>query len=313
MKQKLHQSLTFNVEGENIKVGRADVTCPVCNDGKDTDTAIYDFDSISIVKCSNCSTMHLKPMPDEESLKSIYNNNYYNDKEQVHGYYDYAAEVRSIEKTYSKRLKFVKEVLGLSVIRTAQFHEIGCALGIGLSVINNEFSTLASGSDISKDAEQACKVKGFPFSRSDSLGRHNFGDRQKDIVLIFDVIEHLSDIQEFVAFLGDFVSENGYVVITTPNMDDPFNKLLGSRSPSIKIPQHTIYFTTDTLIKALDERFVLVKSKRDYQYSPISRIFERLSHIFGLKFKLLKRCNTDLLIPNGMSVYTFKKRPAFHG
>lgn len=313
MEKKIHQSLTLNVGGEERKVGQSEVTCPVCNGGQKSDVLVYDFGAISIVKCANCDTMHLHPMPDEESLSAIYNNNYYDDKDQLHGYFDYAAEARSIDKTYRKRLDFVNNVLPKSDTENARFHEIGCALGIGLSAINSVFSTVASGSDISEDAEQACKDKGFAFYRSDSKGKHNIGDSHKDIVFIFDVIEHLSDIQTFVSFLDQLISQDGYVVITTPNMNDIFNKILGSRSPSIKIPQHTIYFTTDTLTKALDEKFVLIKSKKDYQYSPISRIFERLAHIMGLNFSFFSRFDIDLLVPNGMSVYIFKKRPAFHG
>lgn len=308
MNNNLHQSLTVTVGSEKKQIGHSDIICPVCKKGQVTDPVVHAFESISIVRCSNCCTMHLYPMPDEESLNAIYNNNYYKDETQTHGYFDYAAEKKSIEKTYIRRMQFVKKTLGKKITEKTRLHEIGCALGIGLSALNAQLSTSVSGSDISKDAEAACREMGIPFYRSDSQGRHPLDYGQKDVVLIFDVIEHLSDISKFIAFLDELLPDDGHLVITTPNMKDPLNRLLGARSPSIKIPQHTIYFDTDSLSSALADKFKLIGHTRDYQYVPFSRLFERILHIFGLRSGLFEKFHAEFLVPNGMEIYLFQKR-----
>jgi hypothetical protein len=104
------------------------------------------------------------------------------------------------------------------------------------------------------------------------------------------------------------VTDDGYLIITTPNMNDPLNRLLGARSPSIKIPQHTIYFDTDTLTAALSANFELVSSVRDYQYISVSRLIERVAHIFKCNLRLTTKLNMEVLVPNGMFVYIFKKK-----
>ncbi|NOQ76552.1 MAG: methyltransferase domain-containing protein [Methylococcaceae bacterium] len=308
MKNILHQSLTVKVGSETREVGASSIICPVCKKGNTNDPVVYGFENISIVRCSNCNTMHLYPMPDEESLFAIYNNNYYKDAEQIHGYFDYASEESSIKKTYARRIQAVQRKLGDEMLSLSTFHEIGCALGIGLSEIREQIGKNVSGSDISLDAEKACKEKEIPFSLSNAKGIHSLDHGKKDMVFVFDVIEHLSDIPAFTTFLDDLISDAGYLVVTTPNMKALINKILGSRSPSIKIPQHTIYFDTDTLSAALNDKFELVSVVRDYQFTPISRLIERVLHIFKLNCNLFKNITSEVLVPNGMSVYIFKKR-----
>jgi hypothetical protein len=172
MKNGLHQNLTVTIGSEKRKVISSKIICPVCNEGSSDDPVVFGFEGVSIVRCSDCSTMHLFPMPDENSLSAIYNNNYYKDAEQLHGYFDYASEEGSIAKTYTRRIRIVQKKLKDKISTFKKYHEIGCALGIGLSAISRQLDLDVSGSDISKDAENACLKKGITFYLSDSKGRH---------------------------------------------------------------------------------------------------------------------------------------------
>tara|TARA_B100000446_G_scaffold137525_1_gene129905 strand:- start:5124 stop:6065 length:942 start_codon:yes stop_codon:yes gene_type:complete len=313
MKDGLHQSLTISVDGNKKEIISSGGGCPVCRFRDKASRSVYDFGSVTIVRCSKCNVMHLSPMPDEESLAEIYNNNYYKDPNQEHGYFDYASEEDAIKKTYARRIGFFKRKLGRKMRCLNSFHEVGCALGIGLSEIKRIVGGNVSGSDISNDSKSACEEKGIDFFLSDSKGAHRNDGERKDAVFVFDVIEHLSDIPSFVSFLDDFINESGYLVVTTPNMKDILNRILGSRSPSIKIPQHTIYFDTDTLCAALESKFELIHQGRDYQYISISRLMERILHIFKINKSLSASCKIEILVPNGMSVYIFKKRDPSDG
>jgi 2-polyprenyl-3-methyl-5-hydroxy-6-metoxy-1,4-benzoquinol methylase len=308
MKSSLHQSLTVNVDGEKKDILSSSSICPVCKYEGGEGNNVYNFGDVAIVRCPKCNVMHLSPMPDEMSLLEIYNNNYYKDPTQEHGYFDYASEAGAIKKTYARRVEFFKEKVGSKMESLKSFHEIGCALGIGLSEIKRILAGNVSGSDISKDSKVACEELGVDFFLSDSKGAHLINGEKKGAVFIFDVIEHLSDIPSFVSFLDDFVQDSGYLIITTPNMKDIFNRVLGARSPSIKIPQHTIYFDTNTLSSALQGSFELIHQRRDYQYISIARLVERVLHVFKINRKFSMSLKSEVMVPNGMSIYIFKKR-----
>ena len=126
------------------------------------------------------------------------------------------------------------------------------------------------------------------------------------MVFAFDVIEHLPDIRRFAYWLRRVLKPGGIFFVTTPDMDHLLNRLLGSRSPSIKVPQHVIYFTTSTLKRAFAQGFALAAHKWDFQYVGLGMLLSRLAHIGGLPV-LKREFGPTVLVPNGMRMYVFRK------
>ncbi len=289
-------------------VDREKSWCPSCLSPSSQGNKIkFDLDSVSIVECEKCGVLHLNPLPTAEYLHHIYNSNYYNDSEQAQGYYDYEGDEQNLRKTYAKRFRKIIKALGISDTKNLSLHEIGCATGIGLDEMGKISGSKISGSDISKDAQEACAKKGLQFFRSDEQARHSLDSGKKDLVIIYDVVEHLRDFATFQEFLAKLVEPGGYVAITTPNFDSFFNKLLGKRSPSIKIPQHTIYFNSTTLAAAMAGRFQLKHEFSDSQYTSLTRLFERVSLAINIDLHLKGPSNWNVLVPNGMSLYIFQR------
>lgn len=304
----LHQSGSITRNGEEIKFRRGEDYCPVCASQLGGDV-IFQFEEYSIVKCSVCNTMHLKPMPDDESLYLIYNTNYYKDVNEEHGYKDYRNDSERVKQTYLKRLTFIKSKLPKSGL-TAGVLEIGCALGYGLQVARQLFDVEISGADLSLEAVDTCIKAGFKAKQCLGDGTFSLDDENKyGLIYAFDVIEHLKNTQHFVEWAESILSDNGILALTTPNMNNIFNKVLGKRSPTIKIPQHIIYFTTSTLKYALRERFDLIATKLDYQYVSMRALFIRIRHILGLTYKSLDSIpEINIAVPNGMNIYIFCKK-----
>ena len=305
--KKLHQSGTITCGGKEVMFQSSKSSCPVCGSA-DGGSTVYKYSEYSIIRCSACHTMHLDPIPDDRSLYLIYNTNYYKDDVEQHGYKDYRKDEERIRKTYRKRFEFIRSNITDEAIASGIL-EIGCALGFGLQEARRIFNVTVSGADISQEAIENCLKIGFKADQCGMDGTFQVENGKKyGLVYAFDVLEHLRKVDRFAIWIDSILSDDGAFALTTPNMDSPLNWILGGYTPSIKIPQHAVYFTTDTLQYALRDRFKLISSKNDYQYVSIRVLFIRIRHILGLPYKpCLSIPVVDIAVPNGMKVYLFKK------
>lgn len=302
---KLHQSTTLVTgAGETLDLSGSDRACPVC--GATAKKRVrWSFPPFDLAECAGCGSQHLTPLPTPELLAEIYNNNYYQDADQQHGYLDYAAEAERIARTYRRRLAYVRPFLGEA--RTPQVLEIGAALGFGLPVARELFGTDPIACDVSQESVAACRKLGFRAEATDAFGVCDaIAPGTLDMVYAFDVVEHLPEIPRFVRWLDRVLKPGGLFFVTTPDMDHVLNRLLGSRSPSIKIPQHIIYFTTETLARALQPAFRLEGQAWDYQYASLGMVLSRLAHVLHAP-ALGGSHGPTLAVPNGMRMYVFRK------
>jgi 2-polyprenyl-3-methyl-5-hydroxy-6-metoxy-1,4-benzoquinol methylase len=302
---KLHQNITLKTKSDHAFNLRGSIRlCPVCA-SREKRKKLYTFLSFDLVECAQCNTIHLSPLPTPAMLSKIYNNNYYKDINQSHGYLNYGENVESISLTYRRRLKFIKPFL--EKIEAPKLLEIGAALGFGLLEAREIFGNDILATDISKESITACKKLGFQATQSNAYGIcEEIKYKSLDMVYAFDVIEHLPNVPRFVAWLDKVLKPGGVFFVTTPDMGHIINKMLGSRSPSIKIPQHLIYFKTQTLQNALHPSFKLRSHRWDYQYVALSMIISRLAHIMHLP-QIKDNYGPTILVPNGMRMYVFQK------
>lgn len=302
---KLHQSATLTTQsGQTRDLSGRNRACPVCA-STEKRRVRYSFPPFALVECAQCGTLHLSPLPTPDLLAEIYNNNYYQDENQEHGYLDYAAEAERIARTYRRRLQFAKPFLGK--VTAPKVLEIGAALGFGLQVARELFGPDILACDVSQEAVTACKKLGFSAKLTDAYGVcESIEAHSLDMVYAFDVVEHLPDIRRFVNWLDTVLKPGGLFFVTTPDMDHVLNRILGSRSPSIKIPQHIIYFTSDTLVDALQPSLKCQAHGWDYQYAGFSVLVSRLAHIMHVP-PLKGNYGPTLPVPNGMRMYVFRK------
>jgi 2-polyprenyl-3-methyl-5-hydroxy-6-metoxy-1,4-benzoquinol methylase len=316
MSSILHQNRFLHTADDTlIDLKGIEDHCPVCREKGLKSEKKFKYGDFSIKRCFSCSTLFLTPLPSPEAISLLYNTNYYNDSRLEHGYSDYNADEIYIKQSYTRRLKKT-----INTIRSRNknyvfnhIHEIGCALGFGLSSVKNLLKTSnISGSDISNDAVSATRKLGFKAEQCDYNGKSSIFKKlsldKANIIYLFDVIEHLPDIPVFRKWVAKQLKSDGYLLITTPDMKGWLNKILGPRSPSIKIPQHIIYFETETLTEALKPEFQLVNLWIDFQYVGLGVLLNRILHIVGLKpLSFLEKFRLAILCPNGMKLYLFKK------
>ncbi len=302
---KLHQSThLITPSGSTLDLSGRDLSCPVC--GHTVKRRVrYVFASFELAECAHCATLHLTPLPAPAQLAEIYNNNYYQDARQQHGYLDYAAEATRIARTYRRRLEYAKPFVRNT--DRPRVMEMGAALGFGLPVARDVFGPNILACDVSAESVEACRKLGYEARLTDAYGVcADIPLCSLDMVFAFDVIEHLPAIPRFVDWLAGVLKPGGLFFVTTPDMDHVLNRLLGSRSPSIKIPQHIIYFTTATLTRALQTAFSCEAQRWDYQYVGLGMLVSRLAHVFHAPV-LGGNYGPTLPVPNGMRMYVFRR------
>lgn len=309
MKKVVHQnSKLITAHGEKLHLAGESVRCPVCQGEKAR--KVYDFGEFSIVKCVSCNVMHLSPLPTAEGISGIYNTNYFCDPDENHGYRDYGADAELIKRTYLQRFKKIRSAFRENWQPT-HIHEIGSALGFGLEAARGCFPRASiTCSDISGDAVRACSNKGFASYRADLYARHQPAEAQAiDLLYCFDVVEHLHNVAPFLEWAHALLADQGLLCLTTPDMNGILNKMLGQRSPSIKIPQHVIYFTTETLRMVFAPHFELIEIFIDFQFVSLQSLVSRIQHIFHFPVTYMKKVfKYSLLVPNGMKLYVFQKK-----
>lgn len=144
-----------------------------------------------------------------------------------------------------------EKVAKLAVDKTVL--DLGCNNGYGSSIIN-EFSDDVTGVDVSQEAIQVANSLygqgGIKFQVIDG-NRLPFADKKFDLIVSFQVIEHIVDYQNYFSEIKRVLSPDGMVVFSTPNA-------LLRLDPGMKPwnPFHVREFSASELKKLLVEYFL---------------------------------------------------------
>lgn len=290
-----------------IPVDRGEFRCPVCGSGRIGKTIHEEIAGFDMVQCGACGVMHLSPLPSEQTLREIYSQGYFKDEVERHGYFDYERDRPFVAATYERRFWRISRQIRPSR-GEVHMHEVGCALGFGLEVGARLLGWNVSGSDISSYAVERTTTLGYPAVQCDPLGRCVPPGEAPNLICLFDVIEHLPRVDLFRAWLLEQLAPGGYVALTTMDMDSVWNRMLGRRSPSIKVPQHLTYFTRRTLERSMAPDFTLVHASPDLQTVSASLLVRRTLHILGLSsLRWAPLQSVPVAVPNGMKLYIFQR------
>jgi len=198
-----------------------------------------------VYECQKCKASFCYPnKEDPEIYKDIYKYG-----ETISGYNRYHAYFRSI-KNKNNPLEFlsqqedcywfINEYLKNNIDKhKAKLLEVGSGLGYLTYSLHNAGYNI-QGVELSSDAvEGAINQFGNLYQCKNALklgGENNF-----DVILLTEVIEHLSNPEAFIKQLSNILSPNGVILVTTPNKEFISNK--ASEWASDLPPVHLWWFT----------------------------------------------------------------------
>lgn len=181
----------------------------------------------------------------------VYDTAYYNDRPDRH--YGPKQYLQHSDWRMQKSRRHVKRALDVSGERAQRWLadpqkvsvlDIGSATGM-LRAAFAEKGFNHFGIEPSLDAIEHCKnTLGFETWAGSifDLQKHAAADQKFNIITILDVIEHLDHINEAIQSVQPVLTEDGVIVIRTPNLECIDATILGDHYYSYKL-DHTSYFS----------------------------------------------------------------------
>ncbi len=231
----------------------SETICDLC--GSKQYSCIYNMDDAEIVKCDSCGLVFVNPIPDEKQLvENVYNEGYFN-AEKGYGIDDLtgASKKNSIKKAKELFNEIEKHTKPGKVL------DIGCSAGFYLDVARKR-GWQAEGIDI---GDYACRFARENLGLNVRTGNFINSDFKKndfDVVLLLDVIEHLTSPRQGLMKIRSILSNGGKLIIETPNFDSAPSKILGKEWGLIEPAHHLFYFTPQTITRLLAETGFEVES-----------------------------------------------------
>lgn len=218
--------------------------CGLCGSVKSIQLTVRS-DNLPIHKCLNCEFAFLGKRPDATALVEYYNRGYFEESQTYQDYYNYAQAIYDLN--YCPRLHrlapFVSDWKGLNIL------EIGCAAGGTLALLRKK-GAIVSGIEISEEACSVAKEQfGLDLIRR-PLEEVSLPVNAYDMILMFDVLEHLQKPSYGLDQIYGSLVMGGYLAVTVPNFDR-FEKE-GADWPGIRgYWEHLNYFKSEVLFQKL--------------------------------------------------------------
>jgi SAM-dependent methyltransferase len=216
--------------------------CPLC-DGTDREHAPFKVEPFSLARCKKCGLWYLSVRPAETFMLKTYTDNAYFKNGDM-GYTNYHEQKTALQSTFKRFLRLLNKQYPLH----GKLLEIGCGFGYLLDEAKTFFNS-RTGTEYSSEAVAAARAHADMVycGGIDLLPE----DEQYDCIILTQVIEHIYRPLEFLNKLSRKLKKGGVIAVATVNIDGFWFKIMGKKWPSLKIPEHVIFLTGQTLVDAL--------------------------------------------------------------
>jgi len=217
-----------------------------------------------------------------ESQKAVhagsieYDTAYFNDRPDSH--YGMKQYLQHTDWRMQKARRFAAHMLDVSGERAKKWLknpadvsllDIGSATGLFRAAVG-ELGFEHCGIDLSADAIELCR-QNFGFATWEGsifdLEKHIKNGQKFNIITLWDVIEHLDRHIEALQSIANYLTDDGIIVVRSPNLESMEATILGDMYYSFKL-DHTSYFS----VRSLDKLFSQIDMKSIHT--------ETVSHIF---------------------------------
>ena len=204
------------------------VTCVLCGSASSHFCAL---DGGEYFRCRRCGGLFLYPRPTPEEMRA------YAEKHYKGGVYAEYAKARPLKiETFRRRLALIKKHRP-----SGKLLDLGCACGFMIEAAL-EAGYDARGVEFSEEAVR--------MARKEVRGRIHLGDintrldaGEYDVITAFDILEHAQDPLASLQQWAEMLRPGALLVITTPDTDSVFRKVMGARWPMLQPFQHTAMFS----------------------------------------------------------------------
>lgn len=240
--------------------------CPACEcmDGGE----VFSKFSVVYVRCEQCGTTYINPVPGEEELQVLYDAS----GQLVHG------DSRRIDLDFKpSRYRREEEVLS---VRSGRLLDVGCATGSFLNRAQELGFDEAVGIDISLPDIEYARRRGYNVYRGDfrslSLESESF-----DVVTCWATLEHVRDPLAFCRESFRVLKPGGLIALSVPSGGGLSFRLLGRKWHMVGV-DHLNYFTLNGVRRMLSKSGFSIESFVTQSFNPLKFLRDlRGRHLSG--------------------------------
>lgn len=275
--------------------------CAICNSKNIVPYKRLSFvnDILLLLKCNNCNFVFQKNF---NNIDLSYDENYYLREKII--------STRFLKEKAEYKFNLIKPFIS----NKKKILEIGCSTGEFLEVCqSNGYET--TGLEISRIAYNKSKEKGLNILHGDIDAVYQLSHKF-DVLIMFDVLEHLTDFNIFFKNISSILDENGVIIIETPN----YNSIIRLFNPYKWVGYnkfHLTYFNPynlnlllskygfkkEIISTSIIDVFSLNFWKRTYPYYLLSSLIKNImcnnKELSNFSFPLFNKYNFDKLHLNG--------------
>ncbi len=218
--------------------------CNLCGEGVDI-SFLYKRNGYTILRCNSCGLVYLADIPSQEVLSQLYSTNFFRSTSKFKNAPNNPSRINAIA-----RVEWILET-ATGVGRDAWL-DIGCASGEFLLAAKNHVRAL-HGNDVSAFAVEQAKKYGLTHLRVGDFASLKYKPAQYDLISMWDVLEHVRDPKAFLKKAYRLLKPNGYLVLSTGDVDSLTSRIMGRFWHLMIPPFHTHYFSAKTLHRYLDK------------------------------------------------------------
>ena len=221
--------------------------CPWCQSEKaHTHLSLKDYfltqEPFEIMVCEDCGLLYTTPKPSDEKLGDYYKSDeYYSHQENKKGFIP-----RVYEAVKSVNLKH-KIAIATQGKESGKLLDIGCGVGDFLHFAEQN-GWQCTGAEPSEDASSIAKkrIKAEILLPKDL---EELPDESFDVITMWHVLEHVSDLQWQVNQLNRLLKKGGRLVIALPNFRSYDAQYYKDKWAAYDVPRHLNHFSQDSIAK----------------------------------------------------------------
>jgi SAM-dependent methyltransferase len=247
--------------------------CPAC-DRTTGHVLRFRTNGCDILQCRSCGLGRTDASGFDPA--AYYTEDYFSGRHSD-GYADYVGAEPVLRREFARSVDFVRRYRG-----NGRLLELGCAYGFFLKEAARHFEV--AGIEFSAQAADHGRRAGLSILSGSANETTLRQIGHVDVIVLFDVIEHLPEPRETLALCCQHLNPGGIIVITTGDFGSVVARLTGVRWRLMTPPQHLWFFTQES-VRRLSASLGLSMVHLDHPWKtvPASLIAFQLRRMLGLR------------------------------
>lgn len=217
------------------KICTSEKITKILSDAKDLEYGMggeFDF-----FRCGDCETIFLYPTPNEGELLTFYPADY-------HGYVPPASELTKflVRSNLKRRAALYKRLIG----NKGDILDVGSADGGHFGALGRYGDWRFVGVEFNDEIAKKGRERGYEIY-TDTIESHDFAGQKFDIIIMNNLIEHVTDPAGTVRKAGYLLKDGGYIVGETPNTSSLDFRIFQRYWGGMHTPRHTFIFNPCSL------------------------------------------------------------------